>query len=44
MTDDWIKKWYIYKTEYYSAIRKDETLPFMTTWADPEDIMLSAIS
>ena len=33
-TDDWIKKWviyiyiYIYITEYYSAIKKNEILPF----------------
>ena len=28
--DDWIKKWYIYTVEYYSAISK-EMLPFVTT-------------
>ena len=38
----WIKKlWYIYTMKYYSAIKKDETLPFVTTWMDLEDIMLS---
>lgn len=25
----------------YSAIKKKETLPFVTTWKNPEDIMLS---
>ena len=30
--------------EYYSAIRKDETLPFVTIWMDLESIMLSEIS
>ena len=30
--------------EYYSAIKKNETLPFITTWMDLEDIMLSKIS
>ena len=30
--------------EYYSAIRKDEILPFATTWMDLENIMLSEIS
>ena len=44
MIDDWIKMWYIYTMEYYSAIRKDEILPFVTTWTDLEIIMLSKIS
>ena len=26
---------------YYSAMRKKEILPFVTTWMDLEDIMLS---
>ena len=30
--------------EYYSAIRKNENLPFETTWMDLEGIMLSEIS
>ena len=30
--------------EYYSAIKNNEILPFMTTWKDPEGIMLSEIS
>ena len=30
--EDWLKKlWYIYTMEYYSAIRKDEILPFVKT-------------
>ena len=29
--------------KYYSATRKD-TLPFVTTWTDLEDIMLSEIN
>ena len=35
---------YIYATEYYSAIKKDEIWPFVTTWMDLEGIMLSKIS
>ena len=27
--------------EYYSAIKKNEILPFTTTWMDLEGIMLS---
>ena len=45
LTDEWIKKmWYIYTMEYYSAIKKNEILPFATTWMELEGIMLSEIS
>ena len=30
--------------EYYSALKKKETLPFGTTWMNLEDIMLSEVS
>ena len=30
--------------EYYSAIKKNEILPFATTWMDSEGITLSAMS
>ena len=44
-TDEWIKKmWCIYTTEYYTAIKKNEFLPFAATWMDLEGIMLSEIS
>ena len=42
---DWIKKMlYVYTMELYSAMRKDEILPFVTTWMAPENIMLYEIS
>ena len=28
MTDEWIKMWYIYTIEYYSAIKRNETVSF----------------
>ena len=43
--DEWIKKmWYIHKMEYYSAIKKNEILPFATMWMELEGIMLNEIS
>ena len=44
LTDEWIKNmWDIYTIEYYSAIKKNEILPFATTWMELEGIMLSEI-
>ena len=43
-TDEWIKMWYIYTMQYYSATRKNEILPFAATGMDLEGIMLSEIN
>ena len=45
LTDEWIKKmWYIYTMEYYSAIKKNEIMPFTAQWMDLEIIILSGVS
>ena len=42
--DEWIKMWYIYTMENYSAIKKNETMPFAATWMQLEIIILSEVS
>ena len=43
--DKWIKKqWYIYTMEYYSAIKNNKILSFVTVWMDLEVTLLSEIS
>ena len=44
LTDEWIKMWYINTMESYSAIKKNEIMPFAATWMDLEMIILSKVS
>ena len=39
-----MKKSYKYTMEYYSAVKMNEILPFVTMWMDLEDIMLSEVN
>ena len=43
LTDEWTKMWCIQTIEYYSAIKKNGTMPFSATWMDLEIIILSEI-
>ena len=43
-TEEWIKKmWYVYTMEYYSAIKRNEIMPFAATWMQLEIIILSEV-
>ena len=45
LTEEWIKNmWCIYTIEYYSAIKKNEIMPFAATWMDLKIFILSEIS
>ena len=44
-TDEWIKKvWFIYTMECYSAIKKNEIMPFVAIWMQLGIIILSEVS
>ena len=44
LIEEWLKKmWYTYTMEYYSAIKKNEIMPFTVTWMDLEIIILSEV-
>ena len=43
-TDEWIKKmWYVYKMEYYSAIKKNEIGSFVWMWLDLQTVIQSEV-
>jgi hypothetical protein len=43
--DEWIKKmWYLYRMEFYSAMKKNEILSFAGKWMEIENIILSKVS
>jgi hypothetical protein len=45
MSEEWIKKmWYLYTTEFYLAIKKNEILSFARKWMELENIILSKVS
>ena len=45
LTEEWTKKmWHVYIVEYYSAIEKNEIMPFAATWMDLESVTLSEVS
>jgi hypothetical protein len=44
-TEEWIQKlWYIHTMEYYSAIKKNEFMKFLSKWMDLEGIILSEVT
>ena len=38
-----LKMWYTYTIEYYSAIKRNEIMPFAATWMDLECVILSEV-
>ena len=44
-TEEWIQKtWYISTMDYYSAIKKNESMKFLGKWMDLEVIILSEVT
>ena len=45
ITREWIKKmWYIYTMDYYSAIKRNEIVPYAEMWMDLEIVIQSEVS
>ena len=42
--DEWIKMWYIYTMEYYSAIKRNEIELSVVRWMDIESVIQSEVS
>jgi hypothetical protein len=43
--DEWIKKmWYLYTTEFFSAMKKNKILSFGGKWMELENVILSKVS
>jgi hypothetical protein len=43
--EEWIKKmWYLYTMDYYSTMKKHETLSFAGKWMELENIIPSEVS
>ena len=43
--EEWIQKiWYIYAMEYYSAIKNNEFMKFLSKWTELENIILSEVT
>ena len=43
-TEEWVKMLYIHAMEYYSAIKRNETVPFAGTWMSLEIVIKSEVS
>ena len=43
-TDGWVRKMSIYTMKYYSAIKKNEIMPFAVPWMDLEISILNEVS
>ena len=43
-TKEWIKMWYVHTMEYYSAVKKNEIMPFSALWMNLEITVLCELS